>query len=493
MGARDSEDLEVKHAPSPVCVLRSNTARWWRTRAIPRRRPREQGELRLRVLLLPACDAVVLAGTAIVVGSGTSAAYAVLAFAVLHINGRHKLRICLRVCDELAVLAASALVPVLLLLPWLRSMAQVRQLVLVVATIGVLLVAVRAVVYGVLRAAHRAGRLTDATLIVGTARTACEVGDLLLRHKELGLHPLGFVGDSAPAGCTSIPVLGDVAATPDLIKEYRVRRLIVAATVGHGADLVSMLRAGCPPGVAIYLVPPLHELGQDVPPGSRDEVWGVPLTPVRHCGLRPAQRLIKRGFDIVVTCALLIVIAPVLLMLLVAEVFACGRPVIFRQDRVTYRGQVMKIMKFRTLRCCVHPDSQWSVDPADCSPFGHWLRATHLDELPQLFNVIRGEMSLVGPRPERPFFTTSFAGKIPHYEDRHRAKAGVTGWAQVHGLTGDTSIAERVRFDNYYIEHWSLWLDISILMRTLAEPVAGAVRIHRASRESTHAAGDETP
>jgi len=127
----------------------------------------------------------------------------------------------------------------------------------------------------------------------------------------------------------------------------------------------------------------------------------------------------------------------------------------------------------------VNPDSKWTVTDDDCSHIGRWLRSTHLDELPQLFNVIRGDMSLVGPRPERPFFTAQFAETISHYEDRHRTSTGVTGWAQVHGLTGDTSIGERVRFDNYYIEHWSLWLDISILIRTLIQPVAGALRVRR--------------
>ena len=184
------------------------------------------------------------------------------------------------------------------------------------------------------------------------------------------------------------------------------------------------------------------------------------MTALRHHGLRQAERFAKRAFDVVATSVLLVLAAPVLLLLFGVQFVTSGSPVIFRQDRVTYMGRIMRIMKFRTVSRPVNPDSQWTVDDADCSPIGRWLRSTHLDELPQLFNVIRGDMSLVGPRPERPFFTAQFAKEVPRYEDRHRTSAGVTGWAQVHGLNGDTSISERVRFDNHYIEHWSLWLDI---------------------------------
>jgi lipopolysaccharide/colanic/teichoic acid biosynthesis glycosyltransferase len=140
----------------------------------------------------------------------------------------------------------------------------------------------------------------------------------------------------------------------------------------------------------------------------------------------------------------------------------------------------MMIMKLRTISC-PDADSQWAVPVESCSTMGRWLRATHLDELPQLFNVIRGDMSLVGPRPERPYFTSRFARVIPHYDDRHRTRTGMTGWAQVHGLTGDTSIPERVRFDNHYIEHWSVWLDMVIMARTIAEPLIGALRARRSA------------
>jgi lipopolysaccharide/colanic/teichoic acid biosynthesis glycosyltransferase len=147
--------------------------------------------------------------------------------------------------------------------------------------------------------------------------------------------------------------------------------------------------------------------------------------------------------------------------------------VFFRQVRVTRDGDRMTITKFRTVTV-ENSNAHWSVSSDQCTTLGRWLRATHLDELPQLLNVVRGQMSLVGPRPEQPVYTSRFGQLIPRYEDRHRVHSGMTGWAQVHGLCGDTSIPERVRFDNYYIEHWSLWLDLTILARTLIQPLAGA-------------------
>jgi lipopolysaccharide/colanic/teichoic acid biosynthesis glycosyltransferase len=240
-------------------------------------------------------------------------------------------------------------------------------------------------------------------------------------------------------------------------------------------DLVSALRAECRCRADVYVVPPMHELASAMPAGCMDEIWGIPLLPLRRSGLETSGALVKRAFDLIVGCALLMAAAPLLLILVAVEFLDRTRPVMFRQERVTRFGRIMRIMKLRTISS-PDPDSEWSVPVESCSAIGRWLRATHLDELPQLFNVIRGDMSLVGPRPERPFFTARFAETVPHYDDRHRTRAGLTGWAQVHGLTGDTSIPDRTRFDNYYIEHWSLWMDLVIMARTLAEPLLGVLR-----------------
>ena len=196
----------------------------------------------------------------------------------------------------------------------------------------------------------------------------------------------------------------------------------------------------------------------------------APLVPSRRSGIGPFGRLVKRAFDLVAAAALLLACGPLLLCLMLAIRLRYGGPVLFRQLRVTGPDRLATIVKLRTLPTHTDSDTRWVV-PLPEPGLATWLRHSHLDELPQLVNVLRGDLSMVGPRPERPYFAARFAGRIPGYADRHRVKAGITGWAQVHGLHGDTSIADRVRLDNQYIEHWSLRLDLVILIRTLTSAV----------------------
>jgi lipopolysaccharide/colanic/teichoic acid biosynthesis glycosyltransferase len=203
-----------------------------------------------------------------------------------------------------------------------------------------------------------------------------------------------------------------------------------------------------------------------VPRAARDEVWGIPLIPVR----RPSRSGLaaKRIFDVVAAAALLVLLGIPLLVLGVIGRRQLRRPGLFRQVRVTGPGGLAEIVKLRTLGGHTDPDTCWVVPVQQATRLGRFLRASHADELPQLLNVLRGHMSLVGPRPERPYFVRRFSEQIPGYRDRHRMRSGLTGWAQVHGLTGDTSIADRAVFDNAYIENWTFWLDLVILARTAA-------------------------
>jgi lipopolysaccharide/colanic/teichoic acid biosynthesis glycosyltransferase len=209
--------------------------------------------------------------------------------------------------------------------------------------------------------------------------------------------------------------------------------------------------------------------------------------------------LAKRAFDIAGAAVLLILAAPLLLVLAATIRLQLRRPALFRQVRVVGSGRLAEITKLRTLAprrdqdAIWDPDTSWAAPDQHCTSLGRFLRSTHLDELPQLVNVLRGEMSLVGPRPERPYFARQFGLEVPGYHDRNRMPAGLTGWAQVHGLNGDTSIHDRVRLDNHYIENWSFWLDLTILARTVASTVATAAGALTGSSRSDLAATNPAP
>jgi lipopolysaccharide/colanic/teichoic acid biosynthesis glycosyltransferase len=177
---------------------------------------------------------------------------------------------------------------------------------------------------------------------------------------------------------------------------------------------------------------------------------------------------VKRGFDLSIAATMLLVMAPALAAVALAVRLSSRGPIFFRQKRVGQHGRQFELLKFRTMMVNDDSDTMWSVqDDLRMTPIGRFLRRSCIDELPQVFNVIRGDMSLVGPRPERPYFDARFRVEVPTYADRLRGPVGITGWAQIHGLRGDTSIADRTRFDNFYIEHWSPWLDVVIMVRTL--------------------------
>jgi lipopolysaccharide/colanic/teichoic acid biosynthesis glycosyltransferase len=187
----------------------------------------------------------------------------------------------------------------------------------------------------------------------------------------------------------------------------------------------------------------------------------------------------KRAVDALGSAILLCVLSPLLLVLWLAVRLQSGRPALFRQVRVTGDERSAEIVKLRTLAEHGDPDTCWTVPTEGSTRLCRWLRSSHADELPQLMNVVRGEMSLVGPRPERPYFAEKFRREIPGYEDRNRMRAGMTGWAQVNGLHGDTSIRDRIRLDNQYIDSWSPWLDAVILARTIIAAVSAGLSRRR--------------
>jgi exopolysaccharide biosynthesis polyprenyl glycosylphosphotransferase len=442
------------------------------------------------VVVLPAVDAAALAAAGAAcaaglagadrLGAGPMVLYGLAVFAGLSLTGLHRLRITLRVSDQAGRILAAILIPAAVLaiaglLPaGLLASAQVTahgvaQLALVSAG---LVLAGRLAAAAVLRAARRRGALAEPALIVGSGTFGAHLAGEIRAHPELGLRVTGFLEDGAPRRDLLEPTLGRPDDLARLVRELGIRRVLLCFGEGRDEDLVPVLRASGRLPADVCVVPRLHELGLGVPRASLDEIWGIPLIPLRRLGRGQASLALKRAFDITVAAVLLAAATPLLLLL--GGVIRCqtGQSALFRQLRVTGAGQQSTIWKLRTVT--ETPGARtWSVDPAQCSALGRWLRVTHLDELPQLINVLRGDMSLVGPRPERGCFAADFGRQIPRYADRDRMRAGLTGWAQVHGLHGDTSIAERSRFDNTYIEYWSPWLDLVILIRTIGSAVTG--------------------
>jgi len=435
---------------------------------------------------LAAADVTALAVAAATAGqvSLAAAGYGLGVLVVLAAAGMLRLRICLRLSDQAGRVLASAAVPAVLLLPWLSAGHAWR---LAAWSAGCLL-AGRALAYSCVRMARQRGLLTEPALLVGAGETAVAVARLVREHPELGLQVFGAVAPplsparpvvpeqsvspAQQAGALPLPVLGTAADLPRLVQELGIRRVIVCSA-GEDRGLVPALRAARLRGADIVLVPGLHELGMAVPRACLDEICGIPVIPLRR---PPAAGLaVKRATDTIAAAVLLCLLGPVILGLAAVIRVKSGGPAIFRQLRVTGAGRAEEVLKLRTLPPHSNSDTCWSVPVESCTRFSRWLRVSHLDELPQLVNVLRGHMSLVGPRPERPYFAARFSQTIPGYADRDRMRAGITGLAQASGLHGDTSLADRVRLDNHYIEYWSPWLDIVLLARTAARAAGGAL------------------
>jgi exopolysaccharide biosynthesis polyprenyl glycosylphosphotransferase len=449
--------------------------------------PEQSSTVAVLPMVLPMADVAGLATAGLLaVASGWAvsgwavATYACAVLVALVADGQHRLRICRRVSDQLPRTVAAAAMPLLAVLPWVGPDGLALGLLS-----AAWLVAVRAGACTALKAAHRRGRLLEPALVVGTGATAVRIMHMLRNHPELGLAPRGFLDNRPPRDQLWLPLLGELTDLAAVVTRHGIQRVIVCFPDARDEDLVPLLRACRPGPVDICVVPRMYELGAALPRGYLDELCDIPLVPLRRLGHGRLGASAKAVFDFVGAMVLLVAVTPVLLGLAAAVRLEGGGPVLFRQTRVTRADETMELLKLRSMIDHADSDTRWAVLPEHTTRLGRWLRTSHLDELPQLVNVLRGEMSLVGPRPERPHFAARFGRRIPRYGDRHRMRTGLTGWAQVHGLHGDTSLADRIRFDNFYIEHWSPWMDMVILTRTLCTVSSGgsnesSPRDHRA-------------
>ena len=404
-----------------------------------------------------------------------NAVYALGVFLTLGMVGTYRRHLALSTLSELPRLFLGAGIPLLLLggaSPFLTLPNSLFDQALVT---GIAVVIGRTLTYAVIRAARRAGQLQENAVIVGAGTVGIELSRVLKEHLEYGLVPVGFI-DDVPAQ-PGLDLLGGMADLEKVIQEQNVRRVLVAFGPRGEQELVATLRSTGLYDVELHVVPRFFELGFSPAGPDVEHIWGIPLFQVRRAALRASAWKVKRIVDVAVSVLLLILLAPLLGALALAVKLTSPGPVLFRQRRIGQHGHEIEVLKFRTLRVNSDADVTWSVthDPRQTS-VGRWLRRLSLDELPQFWNVLRGDMSLVGPRPERPHFVSRFSAQVSHYADRHRLPVGLTGLAQIHGLRGDTSIEERARFDNYYIEHWSPWEDIKVMIATVGVILRDAVR-----------------
>ncbi len=283
----------------------------------------------------------------------------------------------------------------------------------------------------------------------------------------------GYVA-AAPEPNLKIKYEGSFAQLPSLLQEEVYDGLVLALQENDHGKLPEIMKATEGKNIEIFYIPDILDLlTSNV---NSLEVAGVPLLQLKSFSLSGWQGLIKRAFDIAVALTGLILLSPFMLLLAAVVKLSSSGPVFYKQWRVGMEGKEFKMIKFRSM----YADAETQTGPVwtkekdpRVTPIGKFLRRTSLDELPQLFNVLRGQMSLVGPRPERKFFVEKFQKMVPHYRERHRVRCGMTGWAQVNGLRGQSPIEERTRYDLYYIEHWSLWLDIKIIILTVMAIIKG--------------------
>jgi exopolysaccharide biosynthesis polyprenyl glycosylphosphotransferase len=346
----------------------------------------------------------------------------------------------------------------------------------------------RALLSGAQRWARAREVVGRPVLIMGAGVVGTQLARRLESHPEYGLRPIGFLDEDPPSaaevGGRNAPVLGTIEDLDETVVRTGVRNLIVAFSSIADADISQLIQRCQELGIEVSVVPRMFDtINNRV---GYDTVGGLPLMSFTRVDPRGLQFALKHAFDRAFALVALVLLSPVMLATALAVRLSSPGPVLFRQRRVGRQGETFDLYKFRSMR--VEParaaraadDDRAQHLPAggDTAPggvegddrrtrVGRFLRRCSLDELPQLFNVLRGEMSIIGPRPERPEFVELFKQDVTRYGDRHRVKSGITGWAQVHGLRGQTSLADRVEWDNYYIAHWSLGLDLRILLLTL--------------------------
>jgi Undecaprenyl-phosphate glucose phosphotransferase len=313
----------------------------------------------------------------------------------------------------------------------------------------------------------------QSVLVIGAGEMGKAVAQKILVYKDLGFRLKGFLDDERPVGEKieidgGVEVLGRIGDLGSILDRGEVNEVFVALDLNNYAKIQEVIRVAHRYVVNIRLIPDLFQLL--TLKANIQDLDGFPVISIDDVALRGGKSLLKRVIDIFVSALGLIILSPLLILLAVIVKLTSAGPIFFRQERMGLDGRRFSMIKFRTMVRGAEGQSGPVMSRPDdprMTKVGRFLRKFSLDELPQIINVLKGEMSLIGPRPERPEFVKEFAGKIPNYMLRHKVKCGITGWAQVHGLRQDTPINKRIEYDFYYMQNWSLGLDLKIIWMTL--------------------------
>lgn len=330
------------------------------------------------------------------------------------------------------------------------------------------IVAVRRLSWTAVRALRSHGMNQSHAVIVGTGRLARRTERILRALNWSGIQPVGFVEDEPHRTTgTNLPIVGSIAELPQLVVQHHIEHVFVALPLNRYADARRVFTALSQTWVDVRLIADLPAMAGLT--FTTTQIHGLTVIGLRenpHYGL---NIVVKRLMDITLSIVAIVLLAPLMAVIALLVKATSPGPILYRQERCGLNGQSFMMLKFRTMRVDAEAQGPQMTAKNDSrrTRLGVFLRATNLDELPQLFNVLWGDMSLVGPRPERPVFVHKFAKSIPNYNARHAVKAGITGWAQVNGWRGNSSLRKRIQFDLYYISHWNPLFDLRILFLTV--------------------------
>jgi exopolysaccharide biosynthesis polyprenyl glycosylphosphotransferase len=364
---------------------------------------------------------------------------------------------------SIGVIVATAVVTVLY-----RDLEYPRLLLVYIWLFTLLFVAVERLLFGMLRSlAYARGWGALRVLLVGAGESGIMILEKIRSSPRLGYHPVAFLDDELVGKqVLGLPVVGRTEDLGQAVRELRIDEVIIALPDAPHQQILSIV-SKCEDGsVSIKVFPDVFQImASEINIG---DLSGLPLLAMRDVALRGWRLTLKRAVDLVLSGIFLVFASPFMLLIALLVKLDSRGPALFTQVRMGLDAKPFPIFKFRSMRMDAEKDGPGWTTPDDprVTRLGRFLRRTSLDEFPQFINVFLGHMSLVGPRPEQPAFVEQFRELVPRYMERHREKAGITGWAQVNGLRGDTSISERTKYDLYYIENWSLWFDFKILILT---------------------------